>query len=547
MKKNFYVLFLLGMLLVNIQAIGQKTVIVVEPDEGIDIGALNNAITSASDPGNTIFELKRDGTYLLNGTVSHTGYTLHIRAEVGNGLRPILQPAVDELGSSSDAFSPGGNLILEGLYITAKDELGAVQNRIIVASGDGNRIIIEDCFLDYSNQTFFRLNSSNNKVYVRNSILRNSVRPENPDNGRVLDLRGNPQDTISIENSTLYNNSGTMVRTGGGFMKYLNINHNTIFQVHYERLPIDLNTALVANVTNNIFYNVGLSGDPHEHSPLFATDSIYTIGEYTDADRQFNLTNNNWYTQQEFSDILEQYSHDVLFRFSPEDTDNSDTIWYKYTIREDFFADTAILDTAIIDIPVLINFIKAGQADTTNNIKEELTFKNPPPLFTEYWQFFAENEFNLDNETPPSPFADENPAVIGEVTEGAFDFGYNASSQSATASTDGGPLGDPRWTLFTPVSAAIVSNSNSITAFPNPFSNTVIFGIDSEKSASAKISIYDMLGKDIVTMQKQILQGNNSVQMDLSKISKPGIYLYKIHIDLSDGTSSISNGKLIKK
>lgn len=547
MKKNFYILFLSGMLLVSIQAAGQKTIVVVEPDEGIEIGALNNAISSASNPGNTIFELKRGGYYLLNGSVSHEGYTLHIRAEEGDGLRPVLQPAVDELGASSPPFTPGGNLILEGLYITGQDELGAVQSRHIIISGDGNRTIIDDCYLDYCNQTFLRLTSSNNKVYIRNSILRNSFRPENPDNGRTFDLRGNPQDTISIENSTLYNNSGTIVRTGGGFIKYLNMNHNTVFQVHLERLPIDLNTALVANVTNNIFYNVGLSGDSYQHSPLFATDSIYTIGEYTDADRFFNLTNNNWHTQQEFGDILEQHSHDVLYRFSPDDTDNSDTIWYKYTVRKDFFADPSILDTAVVDIPVLIKFIKAGQADTTNNFKEELTFKNPPPLFTEYWQFFAVNEFNVDNLTTPSPFADEDPDLIGEVAEGTFDFGYNTGSRSATAATDGGPLGDPRWTLFTPVSSAIVKDQYPITAFPNPFRNNVVFGIDSNIAASAKITIFDLLGKEIIVRQEQIAQGDNFIQMDLSRISKPGMYLYKISVDTPDGKSSVSKGKLIKK
>ena len=180
-------------------------------------------------------------------------------------------------------------------------------------------------------------------------------------------------------------------------------------------------------------------------------------------------------------------------------------------------------------------------------IKEELTFKNPPPLFTEYWHFFAENEFNLDNVTPPSPFADENPDVIGEVAEGAFDFGYNTGSQSAIAATDGGPLGDPRWSLFTPVSSAIFKNQNAITAFPNPFRINVVFGIDSNIAASVKITIFDLLGKEIIVRQEQIAQGDNFIKMDLSRISKPGMYLYKISVDTPDGKSSVSKGKLIKK
>ncbi len=540
-------LLFFGMLIWSIPTVAQKTVVVVEPDEGIDIGALNDAISSASDPGNTIFELRKGGHYYLNGSISHEGYTLHVRAEDGDGPRPILQPAVDELGASSNHFNPGGNLTLEGLYIQARDELGAIENRQIIVSGNGNRIIIEDCYFDYSNQAFLRLTSSNNKIYIRNSIFRNAFRPENPSNGRTIDTRSNPQDTILIENSTLYNNSTIIVRLAGAFINYFHINHNTFFQVNLEGATFDLTTTLEAVVTNNIIYNSALSADPHVHSPLFWTDSIHTVGEYTDADRRFDLTNNNWYNQQEFGDILDQYGQELLYRFDPEDTDHSDTIWYKYTLREDFFANPTILDTAEVDIPVMIKFIEAGQADTTNNFSEHLTFKNPPPLFTDYWQFFVKNGFSIGSETPPSPFADEDPNELGEVTEGAYDFGYNESSMSATAAADGGPLGDPRWSLFTPVSANSIVNSKSIKVYPNPFNEIVTFGIESQKTTSVKISILDVLGKEIMASQRQIEQGFNSIQMNLSKIDKPGIYLYHIRIDLPDGASSVSSGKLIRE
>ena len=79
--KKFNFCLSIGILLLSISAFAQKTVVVVQPDAGIEIGALNNAITNATDPGNTIFELKRGGVYFLNGAISHTGYTLHIRAE----------------------------------------------------------------------------------------------------------------------------------------------------------------------------------------------------------------------------------------------------------------------------------------------------------------------------------------------------------------------------------------------------------------------------------------------------------------------------------
>jgi hypothetical protein len=561
MKKNFYFLLLLGILIFSIPVSGQKTVIVVQPDEGLNIGALNNAVASAADPGNTIFELVRGGHYLLNGAISHSGYTLHIKAQDGEGPRPVVQPAVDELGASANHFNPGGNLTLEGLYIQGKDELGAIENRQIIVSGDGNRIIVDDCIFDHSNQAFFRLTSSNNKIYIRNSILRNSFRPENPGNGRIVDTRSNPQDTISFENNTLYNNSsGMIIRFAGAFVKHVNFNHNTVFQSSFD-FHFILDFSLEAIVTNNIFYNFSFIADPYihvgdpyeKHSPniLFSIDSIYTIGEYSDADRYFRIANNNWYNQQEFKEVITSYApDDVLYRFAPDDTDHSDTIWYQYVPKEEinFFANQKILDTATVyPDPVFLKFIQAGQADTTNNFSEQLNFSNPPPLILDYWTFYVQNSFLLGELNPPIPFADEDPNVVGEVETGAFDFAYNSGSRSATAADDGLPLGDQNWPLYTPVySRAVKNQKNAILAYPNPFDQRVTFEIELKKTAKVKISFFDIMGREISSIQKQIDQGENSITV-VPQINNDGIYLYRIMVGYNDGENIVKIGRLIKK
>lgn len=548
MKKNFYFLLFVGMILINISAFGQKTVVVVQPDEGLNIGALNQAIASAADPGNTIFELKRGGHYLLNGAISHTGYILHIRAEAGNGPRPILQPAVDALGASSNHFNPSGNLILEGLYIQAIDELGAIANRQIIVSGNNNRILLDDCYLDYSNQAFIRLTSIDNTISIRNSILRNSLRAENPSNGRIIDTRDTPQDTLIIENSTIYNSFSQTISTASGLIKYMKFNHNTVFQ---SNLTNDMNIAqaLKADITNNIFYGYALRANAHSHHALFRVDSIRTVGGYSDADRYFNLSNNNYYNQQEFGEILDQYCPEMLYRFDSADTDHSDTIRYKYSLRKNFFVNHDMIDTTTVSpFPTLWKFILAGQVDTTNVFSEQLTFKNLPPLNLEYWKFFVENSFSIGSLTPPYAFADEDLNFLGEVTTGAYDFGYNSGSKSAKAAEGGLPLGDPRWTTFTPVSVQDMDvSSNTIKAYPNPFNKTVTFGIESEENTSARIIVFDLLGKELISKQTQVVQGYNSVPVDLSGIGNPGIYLYQIQIGQSGKGITVSNGKLLKK
>ena len=549
MKKNLYTLFTIGMLLLSITAIGQKTVVVVEPDEGVEVGALNNAISSAADPGNTIFELKRGGLYLLNGSISHTGYTLHIRAGEGEGSRPVLQPAVDDQGASSRHFNPGASLILEGLYLQGRGELGAVNVQPIRLSGANSTVIIDDCYLDYAAQSFIRLNSSGNKIYFRNSIFRNSCNPTDPANGRTIDTRGNPQDTLSIDNSTIYNNGARIIRPDGAAINHINFNHNTVFQVSFTQ-DFSLDVTKTAKVTNNIFYNFAYRANNTTHSPFFSADSIGEGGPYTDADRSFDFSNNNFYTQPEIGDILDEYGLDTLFRFNSWDTEQKDTIWFRYVTRTNVFADQNILDTAVLTPkPILLHFIDNGQADTANIFSEPLDFKNPPPLNLEYWQFYVENNYSISGTNPPSPFADEDPDVVGEVETGAYDFSYPNNARSATAAEGGLPLGASRWEPYSPESVRNIQLSPSMTikTYPNPFTESMFFEIDSQESALVSITVFDLIGKEVYSVKKAISTGNNKINIDLGSITHPGIYLYQVKADSSAGNVSISSGKIIKK
>jgi hypothetical protein len=155
MKKNLYILIIGAMVLLSVPSFAQQ-VLIVEPDEGINIGALNAAIENAPDPGNTIFELRRGGIYYLNGTISFSDFSLHIRAEEGNGPRPVLQPAVDEQGNVGRHFSSSGNLTLEGLYLQGTSELGSIIDQPVRVTGDDTRVIIDDCLFDYATSSMVR-------------------------------------------------------------------------------------------------------------------------------------------------------------------------------------------------------------------------------------------------------------------------------------------------------------------------------------------------------------------------------------------------------
>jgi len=546
MKSKIYTLFF-GILFLSIPVFAQKTIVVVEPDPGIEIGALNDAIAGAADPGNTIFELRRDGVYYLNGAISHSGYTLHIRAKDEAGQRPVLLPAVDDLGVSANHFNPNGSFILEGIHIHGIDELGAVPNRLIICGGADTKIIIDDCYFDYSNQSFVRLTATNIGVSITNSILRNCWRTENPDNGRIIDTRGNPCDTLIIENSTMYNNSEKIL-SGAFYSPYVKFNHNTVFQANLES-NFSLEAALKADVTNNIFYNFAMKGRDFEHAPLFYVDSMLTRGgeDKTDADRYFNLSNNNWYTDQAIHDVLDEYAPDTMVRYDPADVDSVTPIPWRWIPRENIFARQEILDTLTVTAPpYIILFIDNGQVTAENIFKEKLVFDNPPALKIAYWAFFAEHDFEIGSYDPPSPFADEDSIVLGEVTTGAFTFNYNDNAISATAAEGGLPLGDPRWVPYSTVSTRDIDalSGSAVRAYPNPFNSQLTFEITVKMAGPVNIRIYDLVGKEVSSVNENLNAGHNTVPVAFSSHLNSGIYLYKVQ---TGSNKTIASGKLIKR
>ncbi len=396
MKKYLYHLFFLSTMIIAIPGFSEKVVVIVEPDEGVNIGALNQAIENDVDPGNTIFELRRDGVYYLNGTIAYTDFTLHIRAEEGTGAKPVLQPAVDEQGNVGRHFSASGNLILEGVYLQGRSELGSIIDQPVRVTGDGVRVIIDDSFFDYCTSSMVRLNADNSKVYITNSIFRNALLSDNPDNGRLVDTRSNPTDTISVKNSTIYNGGSRLIRTSGANINYMEMDHNTVFQTSFKE-NFMLDATKTAKITNNIFYNFSYRVDNTQHDPMFTVDSIGEGGPYLDEDRYFDLSNNNIYQQQEIIDVFDNFSPDTLYRFNDWDTLQLDTIYFEWDVNTDqLFANQNILDTATwTPKPVLLHFIENGQVDTTNIFNEELEFDNAPPLNLDYLEFYVSNNFSI--------------------------------------------------------------------------------------------------------------------------------------------------------
>lgn len=470
-----------------------QTVLVVEPDAGVEIGALNNAILA--NQGNVIYELKRDGVYYINGLIS-TSFPIHIRAQAGPGKRPILQPAADMNGISTRIFSLGGNAKLEGLYLTCMSDLGNLETNIIRVVAENIRLEITDCFIDYDAQCPIRLQASGTKSFVKDCIIRNIINVNEPNDGKLIDTRGNKTDSICFDNNTIYHTGDLFARIADAYVAYYRFDHNTSYLTGDG---FDLNTILEVEITNNIFYNVNWQGSDttalSSAEAFVKCDSMISMDGHTDSDRTFKITNNNIFIEQKYFDVMSNGKY-----IAP------------------VFANS-----------ICEEFIKTGQMDTTKTLREALIFDNPPPAPMDYITNWHVNNGDLLGKEVPNFYADKD--FLNPGGENEYTFNYNKNSKSATASLTRGPLGSSRWTVSFPTSVLNNSlSSNIFSIYPNPANDRLSLNFGESFSSGGELVFYNITGKKVKTFDLGNVSASNEMHLSVSDLPS-GIYMYVLQVN----------------
>ncbi len=303
-------LILLALAFTAQDASAQIRYVDVEPG----IGTLNDAINGDTtetgarvDTFNTVYRLQRGLTayYGLTGSIENR-YPLTIVAEEGDGPRPFLQP-VDEGAGSSRAFRARDHITLRSLHVTNMDDLGGINTRMLRASAEDIRIVLDDCWFDEDGQSFIRCDDPGMKIYVTNSVISDIGQPSSPNNGRGIDDRGNDIDTVWFENCTFYNITSRIIRDGGGQINYARFNNNTVYNL--GQMGITFGPAEKVEVWSNLFVNVGLMPTNDSARTIFGVDSIQ-VDETTTEAPEILWNNNLIYFD---STLVADYMNDTLF------------------------------------------------------------------------------------------------------------------------------------------------------------------------------------------------------------------------------------------
>jgi hypothetical protein len=180
-----------------------------------------------------VYVLRRGSPYVINEVIDVADFHLRIKAEEGDGSRPILILNVGDGAAAVEQMfvvSSGGNMTLDGLHLAGQDIFGNYTLRNIRVNGNASRTSINDCVLDDTGQSGFRLNADSIRVFISNSIINRMGQFNSLDNGRFLDNRGHPIDSLWVTNSVIYDITSRIYRhSGSGYLHHAKFDQNTFF------------------------------------------------------------------------------------------------------------------------------------------------------------------------------------------------------------------------------------------------------------------------------------------------------------------------------
>lgn len=497
MKRYIYLLALSIVFLLWLTPLQAQSFLDVEPGyETLNLAVENDA----SRPPDRVYRLQNGAFYVLNGTVENSGFPLHVWAADPAGMPPVIIPGVDESGSNAKSFNFLANGSLKGLYLSSLDITGNYLRNNVQLDQDGISVTLDRCFFDYDRQAPIRCNAQEQKLYVKNCIVRNLSQKGTQNTSRCIDLRENLVDTLVVQNSTFFFATGELFNDqGGALVRNLVYDHNTCVGTD----NMDSDRIVKGRITNNLFVDVGFElqdisfsaddiaeGDTLRDE-LFPIDSLRTP-LFTEADREIYISNNGL----SFSPVIAEWDNAV---------------------------DT--LAASVIHNSVSQAFIDSNPRIVSQNWLHEFPqFTNPP----DYTKLRAYREYELSGapeETTPDLIVDPAPnnpddipntfgvtAPFYSLTGTEFIFSYPALAASYTHAEGGFPLGDLNWfpakkaeweVWYTgvevgqtqaPVEFSLAQN------YPNPFNPSTFIEYSISRPAEVSLVIYNLGGQEIRTL-----------------------------------------------
>ncbi len=474
----------------------------------------DSAARTAALPTQTIYVLKRDGTYPLISVID-VNFFLYLKAEAGTGYKPYLIAKENSANARVQVLNFRASGKLEGLTIEQQTLNGVVSNRAINLYG-GSSLWVKDCEIVHDRGSALTIQSDSCSLYIEDCLIHSHGHPKTlGGNGRIIDVRSSAYtDSIVIRNTTFFDLTDRIIRDMTNFVGYLEFDHNTGFTNEGYHGGLQGGKVREMKITNNIFYNqIGFGANFRRVAGYFPSNIseqtqpennqmwVVTIDtSYLLTNRKITVRNNNVWWDQAYKDLWVK--------------------WKDSTKAPGIFTPTLMKLTA-----------DSSKAYFT----EPLTFQHLPPSIIS----FIDSAIGFPNSTilPQNwcwTYQDAN-------GQGPINGSYGTTALSYTKGDGGFPVGDLNWyptrkaAWLATVSGVNDNKPVSIPTefslgqnYPNPFNPSTNITFKLPKNRKVTLKVFNTLGQQVATLvDGDYVAGTHEVNFDASSLSS-GIYIYTL-------------------
>lgn len=470
--------------------------------------AIYGDTTGRAENPNTIYVLQRNCIYPLGKQITNYNYHLQIMGEEGEGLLPEIVGSTKSDGTYGlDFIKSYNDLTLKSIYING--ELPSSYQHWVIemyGNGSGNTYTLDNVAMVYDRAAAICVRGDSLTINIKNSVLGNTGTNNAANgNGRMIDIRPEAPyvKSITVENCITFNHSDRIIRHMAGEIGYLSINHLTAVNTLGMNGALQMGMVREAHITNNIFANTICLGEKESRNI-----------EQQQADHKFAVItlDSNFVEQGQIIDIR---SNNI---FWDDIIKNQAWALYPDVSQPNYICSTT---TAAL-----------GDKASASYFSEPLTFgKVSSTQALAVWVATYYSDPNSES-LPDSWTIPAN----GGLYYDEFDISYSATSQSATAGTDGGAVGCSPIDFSRGISMSIKENKQlkaalNISVSPNPFTNYTTIEFVLAKNSNVNCALYSLDGKFIKTITSQNMgQGTHQIQVDATDLSR-GLYFYSLQLD----------------
>ena len=403
------------------------------------------------------------------------------------------------------------------------------------------KVVIEDCvFNGFTLGAIGGQNAQHYNLQVNNTIFRNCQGDKRWWEGSPIMFWAALGDTLSITNCTFFNNTTIVVSNWEQhYTKYYRFCHNTVYgsggvgQSAFAQTDSEIRDNLFINL-----YAMGIDTTGVDHGegarPGQQTSIVPVsinnvdkmskdIGVESEAERKIVVLNNVYYWSDEVldhwasrGDQFPPASENPVFMNAETQGLFDDDVAYPLFEESGNIEANPMFVNRQMELDVIAGYAKRG-----NLLYDSAADGASFPFILDPFVHYYPGDFGVENAKPliEWPLA-ENLTYTNELV--------------LTASSTGGPVGDPRWYVIDSTTAlndpTHTDQALEISNYPNPFSNSTTITYQIEKPSRVSLTVFDVTGKEVAVLINEKQQaGNYNIQWKPNV--SPGLYFCRIFVN----------------